>query len=173
MSRGKTIIVIVTSGTAILMSAIIIAISFIFVPLVITGHSMDPTIMHGDRILVSKLTYKFREPRRGDVISFKIGWKRLVKRIVGVPGDVIEVRNGLIYRNGKAAVHDPSMILHSRNLSRRSYGPRMVQDRHVFVMGDNRFLSMDSRDFGMIPYQDITGKAVLVYFPPRWIGELR
>jgi signal peptidase I len=172
MRKGAIIFVVVVSGTIALVAVIAIVSSFILEPLIITGHSMSPTIMQGDRILVSKLTYRFREPSRGDVIAFRIGWKRVVKRIVGLPGDVIEVRDGLLYRNGEVIAHEPYTVLYSYDSHRRPYWSRKVRDKHVFVMGDNKVMSVDSRDFGPIPYQDIIGKVVFIYFPPKRIGKL-
>ncbi len=166
MSKSK--IAISVTVTALLLAAIVILRTFVFEFLIIAGDSMNPTLVHGDRILVSKLAYRSRVPDREDIIAFKMGLKMIVKRVAGVPGDVFEVRDGQLYCNGKALAHDP----HSRNPRRRSHGPTMVKGKHVFVMGDNRALSVDSRDFGTIPYQDIIGKAVFRYFPPKRMGKL-
>lgn len=170
--RIKTVIISAVSGIALLMAAMIIARSFVFEPLIIKGPSMRPTIMQGDRILVSKLTYKFRKPSRGDIIAFKIGLRRLVKRVVGLPGDVIEIRNGLLYRDGEALANEPQVALY-RHPRRRSHRIRTVKDKHVFVIGDNSSLSVDSRDFGTISYEDIIGKAVFIYSPLKRIGKLK
>jgi signal peptidase I len=166
MSRYR--IVISVTITALLLAAIVVMRAFVFEFLIITGDSMNPTIVHGDRILVSKLAYRSREPEKGDIIAFKMGLKMIVKRVASVPGDVIEVRDGQLYCNGKEFAHDS----YFHNPRRRSYGPIVVQGGRVFVMGDNSALSVDSRDFGTIPYQDIIGKAVFIYFPPKRIGKL-
>jgi signal peptidase I len=166
MSRYR--IVISVTITALLLAAIVVIRAFVFDFLIITGDSMNPTIVHGDRILIDKLAYRSRVPDRGDIIAFKMGLKMIVKRVASVPGDVIEVKDGQLYCNGRAFAHD----LYSHNPRRRSYGPIVVQGGHVFVMGDNSALSVDSRDFGTIPYQDIIGKAVFRYFPPKRIGKL-
>lgn len=170
----RIIAVVAGSGIAVLMAATIVLRSFIFEPMIVAGHSMSPTIMQKDRILVNKLAYRSRGPNRGDIIAFRMGWQRFVKRIVGLPGDVIAVKNGLLYRDGEAVLpEEPHGTTYPRRLSRRSYGPRAVRDRCVFVMGDNLGLSRDSRDFGTIPYQDITGKVVFIYFPPKRMRKLR
>jgi signal peptidase I len=166
MSRNR--IVISVTVTAILLAAIVILRAFIFEFLIISGDSMNPTLAHGDRILVHKLAYRSREPDIGDIVAFRIGLKTIVKRVASVPGDVVEVRNGQLYCNDKVFTHD----LYSHNPHRRSYGPIEVRSRHVFVVGDNTALSMDSRDFGTIPYQGIIGKAVFRYFPPKRMGGL-
>jgi len=172
MPRSGIIFIIMASGIAILMAAAMVTSSFVLEPLVITGHSMSPTIMQRDRILVNRLAYRSREPSRGDIIAFKIGWKRLVKRVVGLPGDVIEVKKGLLYRNDEAVSHEPYTVLYPHHSNRQPYWSRTVEDKHVFVIGDNRIMSVDSRDFGTIPYQDIIGKAFFIYFPPKRIGKL-
>ena len=154
--------------TALLLAAIVILRAFIFEFLIISGDSMNPTLAHSDRIIVHKLAYRSREPNIGDIVAFRIGLKTIVKRVASVPGDVVEVKDGQLYCNDKIFAHD----LYSHNPRRRSYGPIVVQGGHVFVMGDNSALSVDSRDFGTIPYQDIIGKAVFRYFPPKRIGKL-
>ena len=150
------------------MAAIVIVRAFIFEFLIISGDSMNPTLAHGDRILVSKLAYRSRGPEKGDIVAFKMGLRTIVKRVVSVPGDVVEVRNDQLYCNGRAFASAPG----SHNPHRRPYGPIEVRNRHVFVVGDNMVLSVDSRDFGTIPYRDIIGKAVFRYFPPKRMGGL-
>jgi signal peptidase I len=166
MSRNR--IVISVTVTAILLAVIVILRTFIFEFLIISGDSMSPTLAHSDRILVYKLAYRSREPDIGDIVAFKMGLKTIVKRVASVPGDVVEVRDGGLYCNGKAFVSNSN----SHNPHRRSYGPIEVRNRHVFVVGDNMVLSVDSRDFGTIPYQDIIGKAIFRYFPPKRMGKL-
>jgi signal peptidase I len=170
--RIKIVILSAVSGIAILMAAMVIARSLVFELLIINGPSMRPTIMQGDRILVSKLTYKLRKPSRGDIIAFRMGLRRLVKRVVGLPGDVIEIRDGLLYRDGEVFANKPQVALH-RHPRRRSHRLRTVKDKHVFVIGDNSSLSVDSRDFGTISYEDIIGKAVFIYSPLKRIGRLK
>lgn len=166
MPRSR--IVISVTVTALLLAAIVILRTFVFELLIIAGDSMNPTLVHGDRILVYKLAYRSREPDRGDIVAFKMGLKTIVKRVASAPGDVFEVRDDGLYCNGKAFASNPN----PHNPRRRHYGPIEVRDGHVFVVGDNRALSVDSRDFGTIPYQDIIGKAVFRYFPPKRMGKL-
>jgi signal peptidase I len=166
MSRSR--IAISVTVTAFLLAAIVIVRAFIFEFLIISGDSMNPTLAHGDRILVNKLAYRSREPEKGDIVAFRMGLRTIVKRVVSVPGDVVEVRNDKLYCNGRAFAPAPG----SHNPHRRPYGPIEVRNRHVFVVGDNMLLSVDSRDFGTIPYQDIIGKGVFRYFPPKRMGGL-
>jgi len=166
MPRNR--IVISVTVTALLLAAIVIMRAFIFEFLIISGDSMSPTLAHSDRIVVNKLAYRSREPEKGDIVAFRMGLKTIVKRVASVPGDVVEVRDDRLYCNGRAFASNSN----SHNPHRRSYGPIEVRSRHVFVVGDNMVLSVDSRDFGTIPYQDIIGKAVFRYFPPKRMGRL-
>jgi signal peptidase I len=160
---------ILTLGTiiAVMIFVVIVMRSFVFDLMIIRGDSMSPTIMQGDRVMVNKMTYSFRKPKRGDIIALKIVHKRLIKRIIGLPGDIIEVKDGRLYRNGKEVVQG----WYPYNINRGSYGPRIIRDKYIFVMGDNRILSMDSRDFGPIPYKDVIGEVVFIYSPWGRIGE--
>jgi signal peptidase I len=99
-------------------------------------------------------------------------WERIiVKRIVGLPGDLIEVRDGLLYRDGELVSHEPYVTFYPRDLRRRSHRPIIVKEGQLFVMGDNRVLSVDSKDFGPIPYKDVIGKAIFIYYPFGRIGK--
>ena len=161
------------SVAAAMMIAIVAIRLLVFDLLVISGHSMSPTIRHGDRVLVNRLAYRHDEPDRGDIVAFRVDGERVfVKRVVGLPGDLIEVRRGILYRNGEKIANEPYVKFQPRSPKRRSYKPRTLQNGRLFVMGDNRSLSVDSKDFGPIPHRDIIGKAVLIYFPPGRIKRL-
>lgn len=165
----------------------------------ISGASMLPTLLDGDKVWVNKLAYdvkipfteislsKISDPKRGDVIIIdsKKAHKRLVKRIVGIPGDTIYMQNNALVINGKAANYnvlsrnDDSLIIleelpgktHQARLSRyfinrsnRSYGPAVVPEDHYFVLGDNRDNSADSRVYSFIPREEIIGRSSSVVF---------
>lgn len=162
----------------------------------IPSESMVPTLLVGDHILVEKVTYRFREPSRGDVVVFKFpldveekkgfltylkglvgfsdGRKDYIKRVIGLPGDSVEIRNKVVYINGKPikepyVVHlDPNTIPSS--FSPRDFlGPIKVPKDSYFVMGDNRDNSYDSRFWGFVPRKDIVGRAFIIYF--SWNGK--
>lgn len=151
----------------------------------IPSESMVPTLLVGDHLLVEKITYRFREPKRGEIIVFKFPLdesKDYIKRVIGLPGDTIEVRGKEVYLNGKRidepyAVHlDPNVI--PREISPRDFfGPVKVPKDSYFVMGDNRDNSFDSRFWGFVPRRNIVGKALIIYFsintkaknPVEWI----
>ena len=138
----------------------------------IPSESMVPTLLVGDRVFVNKFIYRFTEPERGDVVVFYSvngGEEDLIKRVVGVAGDEVEVRNGTLLVNGEAR-EEPYL---NRNLPfNDSYGPSEVPEGHVFVMGDNRANSADSRVFGPLPIENIEGEAFVRFWPPLRIGVL-
>jgi signal peptidase I len=151
---------------------------------------MLPTLQIGDHILVNKLRYgvripfmgqavKFADPRRGDIIVFVYPVdpkKDFIKRVIGAPGDRVEVRHKRIIVNG-AEVEDPHAHFadgpgtNSRLTPRDNFGPVVVPDDKVFVMGDNRDRSYDSRFWGFVPLDDVKGKAFFIYW--SWDGEDR
>lgn len=137
----------------------------------ISSESMVPTLEVWDRVLVNKLAYDLGgEPERGDIVLFEDVQgtdKRLIKRVVGVPGDTIEVRGGVLFVNDEPQ-NEPYTSDHSLALG--SYGPLKVPKDHVFCMGDNRGSSVDSRVFGPVPQENIIGKASIRFWPPDRIG---
>ena len=138
----------------------------------IPTESMVPTLEVGDRVFVNKFVYRFSEPERGDIVVFKNiegGQEELIKRIVGVPGDEVTVRNGVLFVN-EERWEEP--YVNSQSLDNSSFGSMTVPEGKVFVMGDNRANSRDSRFFGPIPIEDVEGEAFVVFWPPSHIGLL-
>lgn len=165
--------------------------SFVVQAFKIPSGSMIPTLLIGDHILVNKFVYGVRlpyfgteivpigAPRRGDVVVFIYPQdedKDFIKRVVGVAGDTIEVRDKRLYVNGVAA-DDPNAHFvdgpEARNAPehRDNYGPFTVPPRHIFVMGDNRDRSYDSRFWGPVSLDKVKGKAFLIYW--SWDGSSR
>jgi signal peptidase I len=138
----------------------------------IPSGSMIPTLEIGDRVLVNKFIYRFTDPRRGDIIVFESvdnSNEDLIKRVVGLPGDKIAVRGGKLFVNGEPQKEPYT----NKKLPDRSFYARMtVPKNHVFVMGDNRGNSADSRVFGPLPEKNIEGEAFLRFWPPDRIGWL-
>ncbi len=138
----------------------------------IPSESMVPTLQVGDRVLVNKFIYRFTEPERGDIIVFESvdnSEEDLIKRVVGLPGDKIAVRGGKLFVNGEPQKEPYT----NKRLPDRSFFARTtVPKDHVFVMGDNRANSADSRVFGPLPEQNIEGEAFLRFWPPGRIGLL-
>lgn len=138
---------------------------FVVQPFYIPSGSMEPTLMPGDRVLVSKLSYRLGEPGHKDVVVFKgtEGGKAidLIKRVVAVGGESVEVRDGELYVDGNK--QQEPYLAPVRDFS--AYGPFRVPEGTVFVMGDNRTNSRDSRFIGAIPRKNLLGKAFIVYWP--------
>jgi signal peptidase I len=156
--------------------------------------SMEDTLLVGDFLLVNKFVYgskipftevrlpKVRAPKRGDVIVFRhpTEGKDFIKRCIGVAGDTIEVRNDVVYVNGSAQ-KEPYKILRGFGGEMSNFGPVVVPSGNLFMMGDNRHNSYDSRAWGPLPMQYVKGKAMVMYFSwnkqshlPRWsrIGRI-
>lgn len=138
----------------------------------IPSGSMIPTLEIGDRVLVNKFIYRFTDPKRGDIIVFESvdnSNEDLIKRVVGLPGDKIAVRGGKLFVNGEPQKEPYT----NKKLPDRSfYAQTTVPKNHVFVMGDNRGNSADSRVFGPLPEKNIEGEAFLRFWPPDRIGWL-
>ena len=137
----------------------------------IPSESMVPTLEVGDRIFVNRFVYRFTEPERGDIVVFDSleTDDELVKRVVAVPGDRVRIFNGELKLNGEFQ-EEPYVKAQFPNGS--VYGPERVPKGHVFVMGDNRGNSRDSRFVGPVPIENIQGEAVLRFWPPSRIGTL-
>jgi signal peptidase I len=134
----------------------------------IEGFSMEPNFHDGQFLLVNKLIYMFHPAERGDVVIFRYPnnpSRDFIKRVIGLPGDKVEIVNGRVIINGQAL--DESYPL---NPGTYSYGPTVVDPDEYFVLGDNRNNSSDSHSWGLLPSKDIIGKAWVSYWPPQLIG---
>ena len=132
----------------------------------IPTESMVPTLEVGDRVLANKFIYRFTDPERQDIVVFdsvdEDDDQTLIKRVVGVAGDEIQVQGGVLYVNGEA---QDEPYLNDADLSRGFYGPTVVHEGHIFVMGDNRGNSADSRVFGPLPLENLRGEAFMRFWP--------
>jgi len=132
------------------------------------GQSMEPNLHTDQRLVVEKISYRLHSPRRGDVVVLHLpGHSRelLIKRVIGLPGETVEIRDGVVYINGKP-LDEPYVTYRSTE----NYEPRVIPPLSVFVLGDNRAASNDSRVFGPVRIEDIVGRAWLSYWPPSMIG---
>ncbi len=159
----------------------------------IPSGSMEPTLLIGDHILVNKLVYGIRvpftdkrwpaifKPERGDVIVFvypEDRTKDFIKRVVAVGGDTVEVKNKRLYVNGKEtatpqARYYSNVVMPGDITPRDNMPPTKVPDGFLFVLGDNRDYSHDSRFWGFVPVEDVKGKAFLIYYSAPDISDVR
>lgn len=138
----------------------------------IPSGSMIPTLQINDRVLVNKFIYRFTEPERDDIVVFQSvddPDTELIKRVVGLPGDRISVRSGRLFVNGE---RQKEPFTNKRFPDRSFFAATTVPNGHVFVMGDNRANSQDSRVFGPLPKKNIEGEAFLRFWPLDRIGPL-
>lgn len=174
-SKGRSVVAGMVEWVIVVVGALVVALvirAFLFQAFYIPSESMEPTLVERDRVIVNKLSYRLHDVNRGDLIVFKrppseppTDIPELIKRVIGLPGETIEGRDGVVYIDGRRLV-EPYMY---DGPPFGSFGPVMVPDDHVFVMGDNRNNSRDSRMFGPIAEDSIVGRAfVLVWPPSRW-----
>jgi signal peptidase I len=129
----------------------------------VDGFSMRPTLEDGEFVLVNKLSYRFSEVQRGDIIVFHFPMnpdEELIKRVIGLPGDRVVVQDGRVFVNGREL--NEGYIAAAPLYS----GEWTVSEGHLFVLGDNRNDSSDSHSWGLLPFDKLVGKAILIYWPP-------
>ena len=129
----------------------------------VDGLSMQPTLEHGEFILVNKLSYRWSAVQRGDIIVFDFPLnadEELIKRVIGLAGDHVVVKNNQVFVNDQ--------LLNEPYISQAPLysGEWQVTDGYLFVLGDNRNNSNDSKDWGLLPVENIVGKAAVIYWPP-------
>jgi signal peptidase I len=135
----------------------------------VDGQSMEPNLHTEERLVVEKLSYRLHGPQRFDIVVIRVpseGDELLIKRVIGLPGETVEIRDGVVYVNG-AELDEPF-------IKERTYPGRdakvTVPPLYVFVMGDNRTHSNDSRSFGPVPIDNVVGRAWLAYWPLQTAG---
>ena len=149
--------------TLILSLVLFVSINIISARIRVDGDSMLPTIVSGEYVVINRLSYRFGSPQSGDIIVFHPPLdpkEEYIKRIIGLPGDTVEVMNGIVYINGQP------LIENYLNIKMDYTGKWEVPAGQLFVLGDNRNNSSDSHDWGTVPMDYVIGKAVLVYWPP-------
>ncbi len=180
-----------------LLMALVIAVlikTFLIQPFWIPSESMLPTIEVNDRVMVNKLAYQFGEPKRGDIVVFRDpaegeidetfpeavvrsvleavgvrtrGHDDLIKRIIGLPGETVLIEDNHVLIDG-TAIDEPYLA----ELTMADDGPFVLGHDEVFVMGDNRNFSFDSRGFGPISLEDLIGRAFITIWPPENFGDV-
>lgn len=138
---------------------------------VVPTSSMEPTILPGDRLWTDKVTLRFRPVTRGDIVIFTPpvpSQSPYVKRVIGLPGETVQVRDGRVWVNG-IPLAEPYLA----ELPMYAYGPVTVGPDEYFVLGDNRNGSNDSHQWGLLPRRSITALAVLRYWPLDRFGSIK
>jgi len=149
--------------TLVLSLVLFVSINMISARIRVDGASMEPTLVSGEYVIINRLSYRLGSPQRGDIIVFHFPRdpkEEYIKRLIGLPGDEVEVKNGAVYVNGQLL--DESYL----NVKMDYYGTWRIPAGQLFVLGDNRNNSSDSHDWGTVPMDYVVGKAVLVYWPP-------
>src|SRR5271163_737121 len=161
-----------TRDLAVALGLALVIIIFLYQPVKVEGTSMAPLLTDQERIFINKFVYRFTPIERGDVVVF---WypldhsKSFIKRVIGLPGETIELRAGRLYVNGKELMEP---YVPPNYLDGTSYAARQIPEGNYFVMGDHRDSSNDSRVFGPVSRPYIYGKAVFAYWPVDHFGSL-
>lgn len=174
--------------------------SKVFAKVRVQQNSMENTLLTNEQLVVDKLSYNFAEPKKGDIIIFHENKERgtiaedtlemvdniisifnnnnnsiekddrLIKRVVGVPGDEIDIKDGHLYLNGKKLEES---YVKGETIKREFKLPIQVPENKLFVLGDNRMISKDSRIFGLIDYKQVEGKAIYRVYPFNHVGKVK
>ncbi|NIM95182.1 MAG: signal peptidase I [Anaerolineales bacterium] len=168
-SRGKSILRVFTEllEIAIIAGALFLAVNMVTARVRVESISMEPSLYEGEFVVVNKLAYRWAEPQRGDIIVFRYPGnpsKRFIKRIIGLEGDIISVQDEKVYVNG-TIIEEPYI-----KAAPRYEGEWVVGHGKVFVLGDNRNNSNDSKNWEPLSMDSVIGKAIFVYWPPNKIN---
>ena len=153
---------------AILLAAVYVLITYVGQRTEVSGHSMEPTLQHGDNLIVDKISYRFREPERYEIIVFPYQYKEntyYIKRIIGLPGETVQVKDGEVYIDGELLGEDyGAEPMEDAGIAAE---PIQLGDDEYFVLGDNRNHSSDSRDasVGVLKREDLIGRAWIRIYP--------
>lgn len=154
--------------------------TFLFSPIIVDGPSMQPTLYSKDQMIVDKITYRFKEPERFDIVVFHASeQKDFIKRVIGLPGEHVMVKDDVLYINGKP-VEQPFLENNGQSdslfrvktadfrLEDLKGNYERIPEGYIFVLGDNRHNSTDSRhdDLGLVPLDQVVGKTNIIYWPP-------
>lgn len=178
-SVGRTMLGIALMVLAVAVLTVVLRL-FVFVPYEIPSGSMEETIIPGDMVFSEKISYYLRDVEAGDIVTFndpEVIGRVLIKRVIAVGGQVVDVRDGSVYVDGEKLDEPYTLNKPSYPLTRTAHNvevvfPYTVPDGYLWVMGDNRTSSQDSRYFGAVPESSVTGRAALVYWPFEHFGLL-
>jgi signal peptidase I len=150
-----------------------VVIVFLYQPVQVEGTSMMPRLYDHERIFINKIIYRFEPIHRGDIVVFRYPLdpsKSFIKRVIGLPGEWVSIRNGVVEIDGKPLAEN---YVPRSYLDHDDYPPVFVRPDHYFVLGDHREASNDSREWGTVDRRFIYGKAAFIYWPLDQIGQLQ
>lgn len=157
---------------------------FLFTPIVVDGESMMPTLEDGDRMIVNKIGYEVGEPDRYDIVVFHAPEKKdYIKRVIGLPGDHVSYKDDQLYINGKPQAEpyltpfrneiNEGTLTEDFTLEETPAQVSVIPEGYVFVLGDNRRYSKDSRHIGLISMEEIIGNTSIIFWPPNEMGLVK
>lgn len=155
--------------TLVLSALLFLVINAVSARIRVDGFSMEPTLLDGEFVFVSKLSYMLGEPQRGDVIVFRYPRdpeEEYIKRLIGLPGDNVRISGGQVYINDQL-ITEPYIAA-----APYYHSEWIVPENTYFVLGDNRNSSSDSHNWGPVPAENVIGKAIFVYWPPQSWGTI-
>ncbi len=147
-----------------LIFAVILIRTFVVTPVRVNGSSMYSTLHDGEIMLLNKISYKFNNIKRFDIVVVKTSDDKIIKRVIGLPGETLKIENNILYIDGQE-VKEPFLNEDTADFDIRDIGYTKIPDDYYFVMGDNRDNSKDSRMIGPVKRKQIIGKANLVIYP--------
>lgn len=174
-SKGRLSVLLELLKSAFYILAIAFLIRYFLIqPFIVEGSSMEPNFLNQEYLLVNKISYQFREPRRGDVIVFRpieSPYLNYIKRVIGLPGETVEIKNGKVWIDGDELKEDylPKDAKTLISGGTKTMTVKLKEDQY-FVLGDNRQFSKDSREIGLIPQVNIVGPAWVIVFPFNKMG---
>jgi signal peptidase I len=176
VKRGLAAIFDFLQGIVAFAAVLVMIYLFVMSPQEVSGHSMEPNFQNGDFILTNKIAYKMGDPKRGDIVIFKSPKDKsidYIKRVIGLPGETVELRGGVFYINNKPLdeKYDYNKPVYGESFLHENE-PFTVPAGMYFCVGDNRPGSSDSRDFGPIAKEDFIGQAILRYWPVNTAGMI-
>jgi len=170
--RGRRVAGRLLIPLGVLFIVVVLLFYVLFTAFTVRGESMEPTLLDGDRLLVTK---SYDVPARGDIVVFRAldvrnREEELVKRVIAIPGDTVEVRAGVAIVNGAV---EPTSGLNTSPYDGTYTPPTTIDSGHIFVLGDNRPIAFDSRQLGPVPVFSVEGKAVYLFAPLSRMRSLR
>ena len=168
VDKKKKIIKEIISYGLIILAVVVIRI-FIFEPVRVDGVSMNDTLADGQVLILNKLRYRMTDIKRNDIVVAEVDGTKVVKRVIGLPNEIVEIRNNKLYINGKEEKFNYE-ITESADFKMSDIGLEKVPGDSYLLMGDNRKQSLDSREFGPVKKEDIIGRATFRIWPLNKIG---